>query len=123
MKILTLAPLALAGVVLAVIALRAPPRDYVPPSEAEVEAHHPAPQRLSSDVPAGCVVRTIDVKGMCCLGCTGRVYDRIKDTPGLVDAAVSFEKGVAQIVIPKDADPGPIVSALRFDKFEPKLEP
>lgn len=123
MKLLTLAPLALAGLVLAVIALRAPPRDYVPPSEAEVEAHRPAPQMLHSEVPPGCVVRTIEVKGMCCLGCTGRVYDRIQGTPGLVDAAVNFQEGVARIVILRDADPGPIVSALRFDKFEPKLEP
>jgi len=40
-----------------------------------------------------------------------------------VDAAVNFQTGVAQVVIEKDADPNAIVSALRFDKFEPRLEP
>jgi copper chaperone CopZ len=68
-------------------------------------------------------VRTIEMKGMCCLGCTGRIYDRIRETPGVVDAAVSFEKGMAQIVIPADADPEPLVAALRFDKFDAKLAP
>ncbi len=123
MKLLPLAGLGSAGVVLAIVALRAPPRDYVPPSKAEVEAHRPAPQMLHGDVPPGCVVRTIEVKGMCCLGCTGRVYDHIKGTPGLVDAAINFKTGVAQVVLEKDADPNAIVSALRFDKFDPTLEP
>ena len=123
MKFLPLVGLALAGVVLATIALRAPPRDYVAPSAEEVEAHRPAPQNLHGDLPANCVVRTIEVKGMCCLGCTGRVYDRLKETPGFVDAAVSLERGVAEIVLPKDSDPNAFVAALRFDKYEPKLAP
>ena len=123
MKILPLAGLGFVGIVLAIVALRAPARDYVPPSVAEIEAHRPAPQMLHGEVPPGCVVRTIEVKGMCCLGCTGRVYDHIQGTPGLVDAAINFQTGVAQIVIAKDTDPTAIVSALRIDKFEPKLEP
>jgi copper chaperone CopZ len=123
MKILPLVGLGVAGVVLATVALRAPPRDYVAPSAAELEAHRPAPQNLHGDLPADCVVRTIEVKGMCCLGCTGRVYDRLKETPGFVDGAVNFERGVAEIVIQKDSDPTAFVSALRFEKYEPKLEP
>jgi copper chaperone CopZ len=123
MRIPSIAFVGLAGAVLAVVALRAPSRDYVPPTEADLEAHRPAPQALQGDVPADCVVRRIEVKGMCCLGCTGRIYDRVKHAPGLVDAAVSYERGAAEIVLRKDADPAPIVEAFRFDKFEPSLEP
>ena len=118
-----LALVVLAGAALAVVALRAPTRDYVAPTEADVAAHQPAPQSLHGEVPADCVVRRIDVKGMCCLGCTGRLYDRIRNEPGIVEAAVSFEQGVAEVVIRKDADPEPIVAALHFDKYEPALEP
>jgi copper chaperone CopZ len=123
MKIPSIVFVGLAGVVLAVVALRAPSRDYVAPTEADLEAHRPAPQVLQSELPADCVVRHIQVKGMCCLGCTGRIYDKVKTTPGLVDAAVSFEKGEAQVVMRKDADPAPIVEAFRFDKFDPVLVP
>jgi len=123
MKVPWIALLVLAGVGLAVVAWRAPARDYVAPTQADVEAHVPAPQSLHGDLPADCVVRRIDVKGMCCLGCTGRIYERIRSAPGIVDAAVSFEKGVAEVVIRKDADPTPVVAALRFDKYEPALEP
>ncbi len=123
MRIPSIAFVGLAGVVLAVVALRAPSRDYVPPTQADLEAHRPAPQALEGAVPEDCVVRRIEVKGMCCLGCTGRLYDHVRNAPGLVDAAVNYERGVAEIVIRKDADPAPIVDAFRFEKFEPVLEP
>ena len=123
MKSLPLVGLGLAGIALAIVALRAPPRDYVAPTVREVEAHRAAPQTLRGQVPDGCVVRAIQVKGMCCAGCTGRLYERLVGTAGTVDAAVNLETGVAQIVIPKDADPAPWVAALRFDDFEPQLVP
>jgi copper chaperone CopZ len=123
MKIPSIVFVGLAGIVLAVVALRAPSRDYVAPTEADLEAHRPAPQVLEGEPPADCVVRRIQVKGMCCLGCTGRIYDKVKSAPGLVDAAVSFEKGEADVVMKKDADPAPIVEAFRFDKFDPVLVP
>ena len=123
MKIPSIAFVGLAGVVLAIVALRAPSRDYVAPTQADLEAHRPAPQSLQGAIPEDCVVRRVEVKGMCCLGCTGRIYERIRSAPGIVDAAVSFEKGVAEVVIRKDADPTPVVAALRFDKYEPALEP
>jgi copper chaperone CopZ len=123
MKIPSIVFVGLAGVVLAVVALRAPSRDYVAPTVADLEAHRPAPQALQGEPPADCVVRRIQVKGMCCLGCTGRIYDKVRSAPGLVDAAVSFDKGEAEVVMRKDADPAPIVEAFRFDKFEPVLVP
>ena len=123
MRVPSIALVGLAGVALAVVAWRAPSKDYVAPTQADVESHRPAPQALEREVPTDCVLRRIDVKGMCCLGCTGRLYDRIRNGPGVVDAAVSFEKSAAEVVLRKNADLAPIVAALRFDKYEPTLAP
>ena len=123
MKVLPYVALSLVAVVLTAIAFRAPARDYVAPAAADVEAHHPAPQSLQGEIPEGCTVRTIEVSGMCCLGCTGKLYDRLRPIPGFVDGAVSFEDGVARVVMSKDAEPEAFASALRFDKYEAKLLP
>jgi len=123
MKHLPLVGLGLAGIVLAIVALRAPRREYVPPSAREVEAHRTAPRVLRGRIPEGCVVRSIQVKGICCAGCTGRLYDRIAGKEGTVEAAVDPETGVARIVIPKAADPTAWVAALQFDEFTAELLP
>lgn len=122
-KLLPYAALALAAAALAVVALRAPARDYVAPTVADVEAHRAAPRTLPGEIPAGCTVRTIEVGGMCCTGCTGKLYDRLRATPGFVEGAVRFEDGTAQVVMSKDADPKAFVEALRFDKYVATLKP
>ena len=121
MKALPLVLLGGAGAALAFIAWRAPAPNYVAPTSAELLAHAPAPQDLVGEVPAGCVVRTFEVQGMCCTGCTGKLYDRLKTAPGVVNAAVNFEKGVAEVVLAKDADVVPIETAMHFDKYVAKL--
>lgn len=122
-KILPYAVLSLTAAVLAAIAFRAPERDYVAPTAVDVQAHHPAPQSLAEKLPEGCTVRTIEVNGMCCLGCTGKLYERLRATPGFVDGAVSFEEGTARVVMSKNAEPEAFASALRFDKYESRLLP
>jgi hypothetical protein len=122
-KVLPYVALSLAAVVLGAIAFRAPEKDYVPPTAAAIEAHHPAPQSLPAEIPDGCTVRTIEVSGMCCLGCTGKLYERLRATSGFVEGAVSFEDGVARVVMSKDAEPAAFASALRFDKYEARLLP
>lgn len=123
MKVLPYVALALAGTGFAVIAFRAPEQDYVAPTAADVEAHHAAPQKLEGEIPAGCTVLTIEVSGMCCTGCTGKLYDRLRVTPGFVEGAVSFEDGIAQVVVSKDADPAAFAGALQFDKYSATLTP
>ena len=122
-KLLPLVGLGLAGTALAFVAFRAPSHDYVAPTAEEVAAHRAAPQALSAEVPSGCRVATIEVHGMCCLGCTGKLYDKLSATPGFVAGAVSFDEGVARAVIAADADPELFVSALRFGKYEARLLP
>jgi copper chaperone CopZ len=122
MKHLQFVVLGVSGLALLIVALRAPKPDYVAPTAAEIEAHRPAPRSLSAPVGPDRVVRTIRVRGMCCAGCTGAIYDRLKETPGFVDAAVDLDEGVAQVVMSKDADPAPFVGALHFEKFDASLE-
>ena len=123
MKLLSLVALGLAGAALAFVAFRAPARDYVAPTVEDLQAHRPAPQALPAVLPDDCRVATIEVHGMCCLGCTGKLYDKLSATPGFVAGAVSFDEGVARAVIPAGADPEPFVSALRFGKYEAHLLP
>jgi hypothetical protein len=123
MKALPLVVLALIGTGLAAVAFRAPKQDYVAPTAADVEAHHAAPQKLEGEIPAECAVLKIEVAGMCCTGCTGKLYDRLRATPGFVEGAVSFEDGIAQVVVKKGADPKAFVDALQFDKYVATLTP
>ena len=123
MKALPLVALALVGTGLGVIALRAPKPDYVAPTAADVEAHHAAPQKLEGEIPAGCAVLRIEVGGMCCTGCTGKLYDRLRATPGFVEGAVSYQDGIAQVVVARGADPKAFVDALQFDKYVATLTP
>jgi len=120
MKLLPILALALTGAGLAAVAFRAPTQDYVAPTAADVEAHRAAPQELVGEIPAGCAVLEFEVSGMCCTGCTGKLYDRLRATPGFVEGAVSFEDGIAQVVVSKDADSEAFVSALQFDKYAVK---
>lgn len=122
-KALSIALFGVAAVGLGVVAWRAPSRNYVAPTLEEVLAHDPAPDRLLGDVPAGSVVRTLEVEGMCCHGCTGKLYAKLKATPGVTQAAVSFERGTAQVVVPESADAGAFARVLTFDKYTAKLAP
>ena len=122
-KLLPLSVLAIAGLALGWVALRAPDRGYVAPKPAEVQAHVPAPRELRSTAPAGCVVRTLDVDGMCCTGCTGKLYARLKAQPGVVDAAVDFDRGIAQAIVPEEADVEGLARALSFDKYSARPRP
>lgn len=121
--LLSLSMLLLAGGALAWVALRAPERVYVAPKPAEVQAHVPAPTALAAEVPAGCAVRTFEVEGMCCTGCTGKLYARLKAEPGVVDAAVDFERGIALAIVPEDADLAALAGALSFDKYSARPRP
>jgi copper chaperone CopZ len=123
MKLIPLIILAATGTVLGLIALRAPSQSYVAPTERDIEAHVPAPESITGDVAPGFVVRTFKVEGMCCHNCSGKIYERLKDSPGVVEAAVSFDKGIAQVVVPKDADVGSLENAIHFEKYTAKAQP
>lgn len=121
--VLTVVVLGGAAAALGWVALRSPEADYVAPTVAEVQAHVPAPTALVGEVPAGSVVRAFDVEGMCCNGCTGKLYATLRALPEVSQAAVSFEDGTAEVVVPESADPAPIAAALTFEKYRATLRP
>jgi hypothetical protein len=122
-KLLPVSVLSLAAAALGWVALRAPAQDYVAPKATEVQAHVPAPRALRSAPPEGCAIRTLDVAGMCCTGCTGKLHARLMAEPGVVDAAVDFEQGIAQAIVPVSSDAVALERALTFGKYTATLRP
>jgi copper chaperone CopZ len=121
--LLTVLLLGGAAGVLGWVALRSPQPDYAAPTLAEVQAHVPAPTSLVGEVPAGSVVRAFDVEGMCCSGCTGKLYASLRALPEVSQAAVSFEDGTAQVVVPAGLEVERIAAALSFEKYSATLRP
>ena len=122
LKFLPLFILGIAGAVLGYVAIHAPKPDYVAPTLKDIEAHVPAPDAITGEIPPGFLVRTFKIEGMCCTNCTGKIYQRLKESPGVVEAAVSFDKGIAQVVVPKDADVAKLEDAMHFEKYVAKAQ-
>ena len=64
--------LTLVGLVLGWIALATDDPTYH--VEAATEPPDQVPYALSGDVPTGCTVRALEVDGICCGGCTGKLF-------------------------------------------------
>lgn len=116
MKHLPLALLIVAGIWLASIALRAKPPTYTA-LEGEV------PAQLSSAPPAGFVVRSFEVEGMCCRSCTRGLHERLLAVEGVSEAAVSFEASSAAALAPADVPAERLLEALNFGKYTARLSP
>ena len=100
------------GGLLAWVGLTASEPEYVPPRPGDR-----VPIVLESEVPAGYVVRDIDVEGMCCDGCRGKLYGAVTALEGVQAAAIDHVAGMAQVVVPADADLAPVLAALTFDQY------
>ncbi len=109
MKPLHLALLTLAAAVLTAIALRAPEPTY--------EAPRAVPRHLEATPSAGQLLRTFEVAGMCCDGCSGRLYAATLKQPGLSAAAIRVEEGLLEVLCAADLDPAALAGALTFDKY------
>ena len=110
-----------AGVALLVVALTNEDPTYVAPTRETSAPHRPAPPELSRPVPSGCVVRTVEVAGMCCDGCTGKLFELLTAIPEVRDAAVSFDAGRAQAVVPADFDAHVLEAVLTQEKYTARL--
>ena len=110
----------LAGLVLAGIAWRAETPTYRPPV---IDPDPPAlvPHALSGDVPAGRVVRTFDIEGICCNGCPGQLFVKLDQLEGVEEAAVDPVLKQASVVIPTDYDVARVEAALTFGKYSAQL--
>jgi copper chaperone CopZ len=100
------------------IALRAEqPTWSAPPQEVLPDT---VPATLSGEVPAGFVVRRLDVEGMCCTGCPKRLYAHLADVAGVREAAVDPILGEVAAVVPAELDVAELEAALTFDKYAAK---
>lgn len=122
MKLLTPALLLASAGALAWVAVRSPEPSYQPIPEERPAPEH-VPKALSGAVPAGYVVRTFEVEGMCCQGCPGKLWNAVTDVPGVVEAAVDFETGSAEAVVPSDLDVACLETAMTFDEYRARARP
>ncbi len=107
-------PLALAASALVLVVRNAGDPDYVAPTLAAQSA---IPSVLSGDVPAGMVVKSFHVTGMCCEGCVGKLYHALAGVSGVREAAVDFYAARAEALVPAQQDVEGLLAALRFDKY------
>jgi len=97
-----------------VVATRGDPTFAAPVEEAPVV---PAPTVLVHGAGPGQVERDFDVEGMCCTNCTGKLHRSVTAVPGVREAAVDFESGMARVVVDEGVDPAAVLAALNFDKY------
>jgi len=116
-----LVTLFLAGLVLAYVAHQSPEPTYVAPRPGDLP--QAAPTELVGEVPPGCVVRELDVTGMCCTGCTQKLHDVLTSLDGVVEAAVDFRTSSARAVVPRELPVETLVAALDFDQYAAQPRP
>lgn len=116
MKLLTPAILLVSAGALAWVAVRSPEPTYEPVPEERPAPEH-VPTTLSGVVPAGYCVRTFEVEGMCCKGCPGKLWNAVTEVPGVVEAAIDFDTGTAEAVVPTDLDVARLEGAMTFDEY------
>jgi len=110
-----IALLVVAGIVLGTIAVNSNSGtvDPVP----VLSAPEVAPHALSGEVPAGFVVQTLEIEGMCCEGCTRKLHTALMEVPGVREAAVDLLRNRAMAVLPADAPTAPLTAACSFDDY------
>ncbi len=112
---------AVAGGVLATIALNAPERAYrdvgaLPPGRA-------VPTVLSTDVPAGYVTRVLDVENMCQACCPPAVFETLVAEHAVLEAAVDMDHGTASVIVPQDFDATRLADALAAKSYPAVVRP
>lgn len=82
---------------------------------------HPSIQRLPDAIPAGSEVLRFEVEGMCCDSCPVSLRERLAAVPGVSAAAVRFRDASAEAVVPRGADPRPLLEALNSEKYTARV--
>ncbi len=83
----------------------------------EVELEGPVKRVLDAEAPAGFVVRSLAIEGMCCSGCTGKLAGRLAALDEVQDFAVDFASSSAQALVAREVEVGVLEEALTFDKY------
>ncbi len=106
--------LLVAGGALGTVAVFAHERSYVVPEPAKLES---IPLALSGEVPPGYVVRSFDVEGICCQGCSSKLHGALMAVAGVREAAVDPLKEEVMALVPADMPNERLEAALTFDKY------
>jgi len=106
---------ALAGVILGWIALATDGPTFR--VEATPEPPESVPYALSGGVPAGSVVRTLEVDGICCGGCTGKLWLALHEVVEVQEVAIDPVLERVEAVVPAELDVAVLERALTFDKY------
>lgn len=114
MRILAVLVLVAAGALAWVLATRGERSFAASPAEAPVL---PAPSVLVHGAGPGEIERAFEVEGMCCRNCTGKLYASVTAVPGVREAAVDFERGLARVVTDAGVAAGAVQAALSFGKY------
>ncbi len=114
MKRTATALLLLAGIVLGTIAVRAKEPTYVAPVLLEPEE---IPIRVTAEVPAGYVLRSFEVEGICCQECSGKLHGALLAVDGVREAAVDPLLKRAQALVRADVGVAALERALTFDRY------
>jgi copper chaperone CopZ len=95
---------------------------YQPVSEEPV-AFPPAPSVLLSAPGPAEVVRSFDLEGMCCRGCTGKLHRALMACEGVREAAVDLHSATAQVIVRSDLPVERLELALNFGKYTAHARP
>lgn len=111
---LALALLVLTGAVLGSVAVLARERTYVVPAEVPPES---IPLTLEGEVPAGFTLRTFDIEGICCQGCSSKLHGALLALEGVSAAAVDPHQKTVSALARVEIPNARLEGALTFDKY------
>lgn len=111
---LWLVGLVLAGLALAVVALRSPDPTYAAPRPLRPVQ---VPRALTQAPLPGNVERSFDVEGICCQGCGGKLGAALLALDGVQEVAVDPVLGRVMALAPADLDPQRLASTLTFGAY------
>jgi Cu+-exporting ATPase len=120
MKLIQIAVLVAAGLGAAYFAVRAEAPSYRPPVVEETPV---VPTRLPRAAGPGERALVLHVEGMCCGGCTGKLYRALSAVEGVKAACVDFDSGTASAIVDVQADGAELARALTFDKYTASAAP
>jgi Cu+-exporting ATPase len=114
MKLLLFGVLVAAGLGAAYLAVRADGPSYQPPVVEETPV---VPTRLPRAAGPGERALVLHVEGMCCGGCTGKLYRALSEVQGVKLACVDFDTSSASAIVDASTDGAALARALTFDKY------
>jgi len=106
--------LALAGAILAIVALRAPEPTYEAPRSVRPMK---VPLALTQSPLPGHVVRTFAVEGICCQGCGGKLGQALMAIEGVQEVAADPLRGEVSAWVRADVESERLAAALTFDQY------